>query len=62
MLLLAPPNPELLFKVFDEPNAGAADAGAPNIPVPDGAELAPKAGVVFAVLPKVDAPKAGVAG
>lgn len=61
-MLLAPPNPELLFKVFEDPNDGAADAGAPNIPVPDGAELAPKAGVAFVVLPKVDPPKAGVAG
>lgn len=61
-VLLEPPNPELLFKLLEEPNAGAADAGDPNIPLPDGAELAPKAGVALVVLPKVDPPKAGVAG
>lgn len=60
--MLAPPNPELLFKAFDEPNVGATDAEDPNIPLPDGAELAPKAGAAFAVLAKVDPPKAGVAG
>lgn len=63
-MLFEPPNPELLFNVFEElPKAGGVSPdGAPNIVLLAGAELVAKAGVAGVALPNVDAPKPCDAG